>query len=137
MKLNQATDYAFRAVYYLAQLPKGQVVEARVIAEDEKIPTRFLLKILRLLTAAGIVESFRGVSGGYKLAREPQEITLLDVVEAVEGPMEINGCLVDPKNCNKNHTARCSLHQALNSIRKTVNQEFSSYNFGNLSKCKI
>lgn len=71
MRLNQATDYAFRAVLYLAQLPPGEVVEAQVIARHEGIPMRFLLKILRLLTKAGIIYSYRGVGGGYALARPP------------------------------------------------------------------
>ncbi|SHK93925.1 RrF2 family transcriptional regulator [Desulforamulus aeronauticus] len=134
MKLNQATDYAFRAVYYLSGLPKGQLVEAKLIAETEKIPLRFLLKILRSLAAAGIVESYRGVSGGYTLAKEPREITMKDVVEAVEGPIELNRCLVDPGECNKNHTAHCPLHQALFSIRQTLNKELASYNFADLGK---
>ena len=134
MKLNQATDYAFRAVYYLSGLPKGQLVEAKVIAETEKIPSRFLLKILRSLTAAGIVESYRGVSGGYTLAKEPKEITMKDVVEAVEGPIELNRCLVDPGECNKNHTARCPLHRALFSIRETLNKELASRSFADLDK---
>ncbi len=60
MKLNQATDYAFRAVLYLSKLSPGEVVEARIIAEQEHIPMRFMLKILRMLTQAGIVESYRG-----------------------------------------------------------------------------
>lgn len=137
MKLNQATDYAFRAVFYLSQLPKGQLAEAKLIAEQEKIPIRFLLKILRMLTTAGIVESYRGVSGGYALARDPGKITMKDVVEAVEGPLVVNRCLVAPEECNKNFTARCPLHKALFSIQQTLNKELASYNFADLSKCKI
>lgn len=134
MKFNQATDYAFRAVYFLAGLPKGQLVEAKVIAETEKIPMRFLLKILRSLAAAGIVASYRGASGGYTLAREPGEITMKDVVEAVEGPIVLNRCLIDPAECNKNHSAHCPMHQALFSIRQTLNQELAKFNFADLSK---
>lgn len=134
MKFNQATDYAFRAVYYLSGLPKGQLVEAKAIAEAEKIPLRFLIKILRSLIAAGIVVSYRGVSGGYALAREPRDITLKDVVEAVEGPVELNRCLVDPSECNKNQSAQCSLHQALFSIRETLNKELAKFDFDTLYK---
>ncbi|ABO51467.1 transcriptional regulator, BadM/Rrf2 family [Desulforamulus reducens MI-1] len=133
MKLNQATDYAFRAVLYLSRLPKGQVSEAKAIAEQENIPIRFLLKILRSLTAAGIIESYRGVSGGYALAREPKDITMLDVVEAVEGPVEVNRCLIAPESCNKNHTARCPMHRALYAIQQNLNQQLNSYNFADLS----
>ncbi|AGL02455.1 RrF2 family transcriptional regulator [Desulfoscipio gibsoniae] len=134
MRLNQATDYAFRAVLYLSSLPKGQVIEARVIAENEKIPIRFMLKILRLLTQAGIVESYRGVGGGYALAKVPGEITLKDVVEAVEGPVRINRCLIAPEECNKRNTAKCSIHKALYSIQQTINRELERYDFDTLSK---
>lgn len=133
MRLNQATDYAFRAVLHLAQLPPGEVVEAQVIADRECIPMRFLLKILRLLTKAGIVESYRGVGGGYALARSPHEITLLDVLIAVEGSIRINRCLVDPEFCSKQGPPHCSVHCALASIQESIIQKFSSYNFGQLA----
>lgn len=134
MKLNQATDYAFRAVLYLSGLPRGQVVEAKLIAEEQHIPIRFLLKIFRLLTRAGIVESYRGVSGGYALAKSPGEITLKDVVEAVEGPVEVNRCLIAPEECNKRNTARCPIHKALFSIQQYLNRELEKYDFESLSK---
>ena len=132
MKINQATDYAFRAVFYLSLLPTGKVVEARLIAEDENIPTRFLLKIFPRLIQAGIVESHRGTGGGYALARKPADITLKDVVEAVEGPVMINRCLISPEGCNKNHSAICPVHKALFNIQQTLNQEFAKYTFESL-----
>ena len=134
MKINQATDYAFRAVFYLSLLPSGKVVEAKLIAEDENIPTRFLLKIFPLLIKAGIVESHRGTGGGYSLARSPAEITLKDVVEAVEGPVTINRCLISPEGCNKNHTAVCPIHNALLNIQQTMNRELEKYDFESLKK---
>ncbi|ADL07117.1 RrF2 family transcriptional regulator [Thermosediminibacter oceani] len=134
MKLNQATDYAFRAVLHLSKLPPGEVVEARVIAEQEHIPMRFMLKILRLLTQAGIVKSYRGVGGGYALAKMPRDITMRDVVEAVEGPVYINRCLIAPEECNKRSTAKCSIHKALFSIQQTINDKLEEYNFEILSK---
>lgn len=134
MKLNQATDYAFRAILYLSRLPRGEVVEARLIAEEEHIPIRFLLKIFRLLTRAGIVESYRGVSGGYALSRAPKEITIKDVVEAVEGPVRINRCLIDPEECNKRSTSSCPMHRTLFSIQQTLERELEKYDFETLSK---
>ncbi|WP_078060272.1 Rrf2 family transcriptional regulator [Desulfotomaculum copahuensis] len=133
MRLNQATDYAFRAVLHLAQLPPGEVVEAQVIAGRECIPIRFLLKILRLLTKAGIVNSHRGVGGGYALARSPEKITLLDVLTAVEGPVRINRCLVDPEFCSRQGPPHCAVHNALRAIQTTLIQQFQSYNFAQLA----
>lgn len=134
MRLNQATDYAFRAVLYLSLLPRGQVVEAKLIAEEENIPMRFLLKIFRLLTRAGIVESFRGVNGGYALARPPGEITMLDVIEAIEGPIKINRCLISPEECNKKFSSKCPVHHALFAVQQALAREFSRYNFSALTK---
>lgn len=136
MELNRATDYAFRAVLYLSKLPRGQVVEAKVIAEEEIIPIRFLLKIFRFLTQAGIIESYRGVNGGYALAKSPRDITLKDVLEAVEGHIHVNRCLIDPEECNKRHTAKCSIHKALHSVQLVINKELESYNFETLSNQK-
>lgn len=133
MRLNQATDYAFRAVLFLSRLPRGQVVEAKFIAEEEHIPMRFLLKILRLLTQAGIVESYRGINGGYALARLPAEITMLDVIEAIEGPVKINRCLISPGDCNKSFSTRCPIHHALFSVQHSMADQFSKYNFQMLS----
>lgn len=133
MQLNQATDYALRAVLYLANSSPQQVIPAQVIAETEEIPIRFLLKIMRSLIQAGIIKSYRGTVGGYMLAKRPEEITLLDVVQAVEGPVYLNRCLLDPKYCNKNGTATCAIHEALENIEKNLVRGLNSYNFGELA----
>lgn len=129
MRLNQATDYAMRAVLYLSGVPYGQVMEAKLIAEEEHIPMRFLLKILRLLTKEGIVESHRGINGGYSLARHPSKITMLDVVEAVEGPIAINRCLYAPEECSKHYSEQCPVHEALFELQKSMAEHLSRYNF--------
>lgn len=133
MRLNQATDYAFRAVLHLSCLPRGQVVEAKLIAEEEHIPMRFLLKIFRLLIQAGIVESYRGINGGYALARTPAEISMLDVIEAIEGPIRINRCLISPGECSKKFSPRCPIHHALFAVQHSMADQFSKYNFQMLS----
>jgi Rrf2 family protein len=134
MKLNQATDYAFRIVLYLSRRKPDEIIEARQIAENENIPIRFLLKTIRLLTHVDIVKSYRGLKGGYKLAKHPKDITLRDVVEAVEGPVKINKCLIDGKGCNKNATSWCPIHKALRDVQITTNNELSKYNFADLVK---
>lgn len=132
MRLNQAVDYAFRAVLYMSSLPKGKVIEARLIAEELKIPIRFLLKILRLLTRAGITESYQGMNGGYSLARRPAEITMLDVIEAIEGPIRINRCLIAPDECNRRATSYCPVHHTLASIQGAIEREFRNRTFEDL-----
>ncbi|GAV22777.1 RrF2 family transcriptional regulator [Carboxydothermus pertinax] len=132
MNLTQATDYAFRAVLYLARKGEGEVVEAQEIAGQERIPLRFLLKIMRLLGRAGIIKSFRGVGGGFALAKSPAEVTLLDVVEAVEGPIKINRCLIDPQYCSSQRSGRCAIHQELSLLQKDIIARLGTANFANI-----
>ncbi|MCK8816697.1 Rrf2 family transcriptional regulator [Natroniella sulfidigena] len=129
MKLSQATDYAFRAILYLARQGVGEKVDAQTISEAEVIPKRFLLKIFRKLVQAGVVESYRGKYGGYALAVDPAKITLKDIVEIVEGKITVNRCLIDPDECNKRATNRCKIHNALAEIQQEVNQKLAEYNF--------
>lgn len=132
MHINQASDYGFRAVLYLAQQPRGEVVEAQTIAQNQVVPMRFLLKIMPSLIKAGIVRSQRGVGGGYTLARDPRDITLLDVLEAIEGPIHLNRCLIDKAYCSKQGAPNCKVHRALADIQQKLNHEFSRYNFADL-----
>ncbi|MCL2335862.1 MAG: Rrf2 family transcriptional regulator [Firmicutes bacterium] len=132
MKLNQATDYAFRAVLYLSQCSGEEVVEARVIADHEHIPMRFMLRILLKLVRAGIVKSFRGVRGGYALAKTPRQITMRDVIEAIEGPICISSCLHAPDGCSKGNPAQCSVHEVLLSIQRVMNEKLEECNFETL-----
>lgn len=132
MRLNQATDYAFRIVLYLACQKPDKIIDARQISEEEKIPIRFLLKTIRLLTHAGIVRSYRGVKGGYQLAKHPVQITLKDVVEAMEGPVTINKCLINAEDCNKDATGWCPIHKALASVQRVTNEELAKHNFADL-----
>lgn len=70
MKLNQATDYAFRMVLHMSLLPNGTKITGGELAKAQKIPDRFLLKIMRNLISGNIMQSFRGVDGGFALARK-------------------------------------------------------------------
>ena len=101
MRLNQATDYAFRMVLYLASLPEGTKITGAALAEKQNIPERFLLKIMRSLTKAGIMKSYRGVEGGFALQRAPKDITLFDIIDAVEGQTELQRCLHDIGSCSR------------------------------------
>ena len=87
MRISAKTDYAVRAAVELAGAPDGTVVKAERIAEAQDIPLNFLENILAQLRQARIVESRRGPEGGYALARPPGEITLADVIRAIDGPL--------------------------------------------------
>lgn len=134
MRLNQATDYAFRMVLYLSALPEGTKMTGAALAEKQNIPERFLLKIMRSLTAAHIMKSYRGVDGGFALQRQPKDITLFDVIEAVEGQTELQRCLHDIGSCSKGCSGMCSIYGAFASIQDNLSKQLKSYNFEDLAR---
>jgi Rrf2 family protein len=87
MKLSQSVTYAIHAVLRLAENQEAAPVSCGKLAEKGKMPERFLLQILRDLAKQGILQSTRGGGGGFMLGRRPEEITLLEVIEAIDGPL--------------------------------------------------
>ncbi len=127
MQITQATDYALRGMIYLAaQDDREDRISAQEIANEQVIPIRFLLKIMRQLLQSGLLKSYRGNTGGYVLARPPQEITLLDIVTAVEGPVYLNRCLSDPQLCNRQATAFCLVHDKLLKLQNDIIKNMQS-----------
>lgn len=132
MRITQEGDYAFRVVLYLSRMGMGERMEAKVISEAENIPLRFLLKLLRKLAIAGIVNSYRGVGGGYALAQEPGKISLKAVLEAIEGPIYINRCLYEPDLCNMQRAGVCRVHRALEKIQLGLMDDLAAISFQDL-----
>jgi len=87
MKLSRTVAYALQATLQLAQSKTEAPVPCSRLAEEGKMPERFLLQILRNLVSRGILESTRGVDGGYSLGRKPSDVSLLEVIEAIDGPL--------------------------------------------------
>ena len=87
MKLTRASSYALHAVAYMAAQNTDKPVASHHIADARGIPDRFLLKVLKPLVAAQVLQSIKGPNGGYKLKRQPKDISLLEIVEAVDGPI--------------------------------------------------
>src|SRR5512143_953866 len=92
MQITRQADYAVRAMVYLAQLGAERRAATSQIAQEKQIPPSFLAKIVSQLSVAGLLQTSRGARGGVSLARSPQEITVLDVVEAIDGPISLNEC---------------------------------------------
>jgi Rrf2 family protein len=93
MQITRQADYAVRAVLYLAQLGPDQRAATSQIAHEQKIPPSFLAKIVSQLSVAGLLQTSRGARGGVSLARSPEQISLLEVVEAIDGPILLNECV--------------------------------------------
>ena len=134
MKLNKATDYAFRMILHMSTLPYGTKITGTELAEALHIPDRFLLKIMRNLTKAKIVQSYRGVDGGFSLGRLPKDISLLDVLEAVEGPTYIQQCLYDSKSCSRGCSGACSVQESFAAIQSRMVDDMGRVHFDELAK---
>jgi len=99
MQITRQADYAVRAVLYLAQLGPDRRAATSQIAEEQQIPPSFLPKIVSQLSVAGLLQTSRGARGGVSLARTPDEISLLEVVEAIDGPILLNECVASDGIC--------------------------------------
>jgi Rrf2 family iron-sulfur cluster assembly transcriptional regulator len=108
MQLTRAGEYAVLGVLYLAQEPETVTMLTQV-AEAEEVPESFLRKIFRQLRQKGIVAAQRGRSGGFRLARPPDQISVLEVVEAIEGPITLNVCIMGVAACPR--VKKCPLHE--------------------------
>jgi Rrf2 family protein len=99
MQITRQADYAVRAVLYLARLEANKRAATSQVAQDQHIPPSFLAKIISQLSIAGLLHTSRGARGGVSLAREPKDITLLEVIEAIDGPIMLNECVGDGSKC--------------------------------------
>ncbi len=99
MQITRQADYALRAIYHLTKLDPTKRAATSQIAEEQRIPPSFLAKIISQLSIAGLIHTSRGARGGVSLARPPEEITILEVVEAIDGPIALNECTSSPEAC--------------------------------------
>ena len=99
MRITHEADYAIRIMYCLAE--RDGKVSAKQISDDSGVPSRFALKILHRLTQANLTNSYKGVSGGYEIARPADQISLGEIIEVIDGPIEINHCLSSEFDCSR------------------------------------
>lgn len=118
MLYSSACEYAIRALTVLAQNPPGRRVLLSEIVEAQDLPSPFLGKVLPDLVKAGLLRSARGPNGGYTLAYPPEEITLLDVKEAVDGTADLERCAVGLDPCSD--VTPCPLHDTFKPLRKAI-----------------
>jgi len=128
--ITRATEYAIRAILHLAAHPDGEIVLKKDICREQDITPAFLTKILQPLIKAGVVGSQRGVGGGFFLIKRPHEISLLDILEAEEGPLYLNQCLVEAGSCERD--AFCPVHGAWHEIRQELSSVLRRYTFDQL-----
>jgi len=130
MQITRQADYAVRAVLYLAEQNGAGRAPTSQIARDQRIPPSFLAKIVSQLSVAGMVQTSRGARGGVSLAREPKDITLLEVVEAIDGPITLNECVLDSTVCTFGED--CPVHSVWADAQKKLVKELSATSFADL-----
>lgn len=134
MKLTRGGEYGIRGVLYLAQQDNGKISMLSAIAKAQDVPPRFLAKIFQALARAGIVRSYRGAKGGFSLGRAAGEITIKDVIEAIEGPIYLNVCLVGPGECSRDKI--CPMHRVWEEAQEKMMGVLARANFADLVKAE-
>lgn len=124
MEISRRTDYGVRVILDLASLADSERASTQQIAGRQNIPGPFLAKIISQLSVSGLVTTHRGAGGGVTLARPASEITLLQVIEALEGPLRLNRCVADPEMCPRE--GKCPVHdlwaRAQSDLANTLSQ---------------
>lgn len=129
MRLSLEADYALRITGFLAELGEGEVCPSTTIARECCLTEKFSLKVLSKLRKAGIVNASRGVNGGYSIARAPKDITYLEVINCIEGPIKINKCLIRKDFCKMNGNSCCTVRDRLLKINHKVEEMLGDYTF--------
>ncbi len=132
MQITRQADYAVRAMVYLAQMgPEGKAATGQ-IAKDKAIPPSFLAKIVSQLSVAGLLQTSRGARGGVSLAKPAEDISLLDVVEAIDGPILLNDCVGESSVCD--YDDDCPLKPVWCDAQKMLLEQLSKANFAQFAK---
>jgi Rrf2 family protein len=127
MQITRQADYALRAVIYLSRLEENEKAATGLIAEAQKIPPSFLAKIISQLSIAGLIHTSRGARGGVSLAKPADEISILDVVEAIDGPIFLNECTGNSTSCP--FLSSCPLREIWCEARTDLVDKLSSATF--------
>ena len=129
--VKRRTDYAIRIVLGLARYPRGARVAAQRLSKDMLIPLPMLYRLLNELSRAGLVRTYPGSGGGLELARSPEEITLWDVITAVEQPPQVSECVEQPAACP--FSAICPVRQRWIRLQNLIRTELESTTFAELA----
>jgi len=130
MLLTKKADYGIRIVLELSKMPSGTLISTKELARRQGIPLPFLSKIVAELASAQILETKRGAKGGVKLSVSPEAISLLDIMEAVDGPVGLSYCAVEPGRCHRE--PHCSIRCCLMKVQETLRNELQNISIASL-----
>lgn len=132
LKLTKKADYGLIALRHLAiSLGSAESASAKQIAEQYSIPLPLLSKVLQRLARSGFLESLQGTNGGYRLARPSDEISVLDVIHTIDGPVILTSCFHDDQECD--HTSNCSVREPLRKVHEAISNLLGSITIADIS----
>ena len=129
--LSRNTDYALRAVCYMAK-HEGGIITVTELVEALNMPRPFLRHILQVLNKKGLLRSHKGAGGGFRLARKSQDIFLLDIMEAFQGPFKLNECFLKKEICPNRQS--CRLKKRIDIIEHVVSYELKTITIESMIK---
>jgi Rrf2 family protein len=132
LKLTKKADYGLIALKHLAVNSGGVSSSAKAIAECYGIPLPLLAKILQKLTKLGMLQSLPGTNGGYRLAREASQITALDVIRAIDGPIILTSCFTEHGECS--HSEKCTVRAPLRRVHEGILNLLNTITISDMSK---
>ncbi|PLX68321.1 MAG: Rrf2 family transcriptional regulator [Denitrovibrio sp.] len=132
MKVTRASDYAIRALIHMAHKPAGTTFMRSELAQECEIPDSFLGKILQNLAKSEILSSERGKKGGFKVAQKISDISVYDIITAIEGDISLNKCIFDEDFCSLVHS--CTAHNMWTDIQEGLIEMLKSYTLAKLTE---
>jgi Rrf2 family protein len=131
-KLSKKADYALIAVKHLATRREEHACSAGEIAEEYGISGTLMAKVLQRLAREGLVQARHGAMGGYQLTRDPAQMSALEVISAIDGPVLITSCVTNHGNCET--TSRCSIREPLRRVNESILQVLNTVTIAQLSE---
>ena len=132
LRISKLTDYGIVLLARVAAAPRDAQLSARELAERAALPLPAASKMLKQLTAAGLLESLRGAKGGYRLVRAPEAITVAEIVYALEGPIALMDCTAGPGHCEQE--SRCTVREPWHRINSAVHDALSRVTLADLAR---
>jgi Rrf2 family protein len=129
--ISTAAQYAVRTLVHLARQPTSEATPVREIAEIEGIPPHFLAKLVGKLARGKLVDAFKGPGGGIRLARPPHKIRLSQVIEVIDGPDFLSGCVLGSPECNDEQN--CPMHENWKEVKLRLKNEFDRISLAQLA----
>ena len=129
MKLSTRGKYGLYAMYYLAD-HKNEGPQSLQSIASTGVPKQYLEQLLGNLRRAGLVNTVRGAQGGYQIAKTPDDISILDVIDAMEGPLELSECMTDEGHCDR--SCQCPVRRVWHRLTDSINRELAGVTLGDM-----